>query len=298
MGDGGGNPFTPGGGNPFTPDRGGANGGGPMAGGEASPSAVSGGNTSMPESTKPRQMPGGDSGGMDMGMGGMGADPMGGGGDTNVPQQSAPPMDKAAVLRRITADILVTNPALSTRQAGLLAEEVLARYPKVAAAPRQQQFPIDPDHPLADPNHPYWQYLNQQRTAPGGRGLQAHPQSNYPYIEDAMNKATEWGVNKVREKFQQRKQRNTGDAPPTPEQGSQPPPVPAVAPPAGPWVPPVAPAGAPAATPAPNGFRPAPLPTPAAPAPAPAPSRAQQLRNRVMGPKGRHAASVVYGSED
>ncbi len=282
----------------------------PMAGGQPSPSAV-------PETTKPRQMPSG-------GGGGMGMDPMGG--DTNVPQdgsgsqETSPPSQSnpmAQAARRVmVADILATNPSLGVRQARLLADEalkVMAAAPPVQAPQHQFGNLNDPNNPYSPlhPNHPMNQSY-QQRMGPGGRPLQGNPGSQYPYIEDAMNRAVQWGAGQIKQRMQQRKeQQKPAQAPAAPADQRTPTPegmhVPAVEPSSqGGWVPSVAPSGQQSQTPTPPplGWKPKPMSAPAQqPAPQPAQQRGprhaqpgliQQMRQRLAPPR---QASLVYPSK-
>lgn len=283
------NPFTEEGGNPFSQ----GNAADAAMGGQPNPSAV-------PETTKPRQMPGGDQGGMGgAGMGGP-TDPSAVDGGLGQTTDSNVPQDGGKVAHAVVVtDILRTNPGIGTRKASLLADEVVKRV--TATTPMgNPSSPMgnlnDPRNPASPlhPNHP----MNSQYVAPrgpGGRNLEANPNSQYPFIEDAANRAARWMTHKVKQKVNDFRQRQDDASDADPDQsGEGTPPVPAVAPPAqGPWGTP-APSPAPGSvqTPEPTGWKPRPLPTPGA-VPAQQPSTPGGRHARPSRP-GRHRASLVY----
>lgn len=132
--------------NPFSPA------GNPMSSGESGMSPAGDGNTPMPpmpaakpETTKPRQMPGGATPLPNAPMGGGGgATPLGNapmtGGDTNVPQPNVQTMEahtpsKAmAKVREVRRDIVASNPAMPVTDAHHLAMQVVA-FQFMAKAP-------------------------------------------------------------------------------------------------------------------------------------------------------------------
>jgi hypothetical protein len=91
---------------------------------------------SLPETTKPRQLPEGSGGGFPdpSGMFGEETDPALNGGDIGAGADDLPPADsaKAAKVRAIAADVQATNPGLSPRQCERVARQVVARYYKQA----------------------------------------------------------------------------------------------------------------------------------------------------------------------
>lgn len=92
---------------------------------------------SLPESTKPRQLPEGGGGGFPdpSGMFGEETDPALNGGDIGAGGDDLPPSDsggKEAKVRAIAADVRATNPHLTARQCERVARQVVARYYKQA----------------------------------------------------------------------------------------------------------------------------------------------------------------------
>lgn len=167
------NPFSPEG-NPFSMGDGGPTGGGPTS---VPGGGVTTGPAPVPETTKPRQMPGGASPtGMPVPMGApMGGGAPGGSGpapmpftdpavsgqgqnmQTNTPQPTPP--TQAQAFRRAVAmrdEILVHNPHLRPEQAFFLAKQALR---VMAYDPKNFNDAKNPN----SPNHPtYWQRRNQQ----------------------------------------------------------------------------------------------------------------------------------------
>lgn len=311
--------------NPFSP------GGNPMSSGEPGMAPVGDGNTPMPAAkpmtTKPRQMPGGAPPSVPGGAPGDMQSPLPGGtgGDTNVPQQSEPSQSKAmAKVREVRRDIITANPDLLPKDAHHLAMQVvafqyLAKSPQaipVPAAPgsqtpggmRTQQpqqgrkdfgggyfgdlnNPANPYSPM-HPNHPM--HVDYQR-GNGGGTAPSSPHMNpladaarergyngqYPTLVGGVDKALNYGLDKAQQWFKGKPDPDMTPGASAPVQVH-----PHKQPPA-----------------ARQRVIPAPAPVVNAPAPVKAPKAVQPPRPK--GPKHkapkyqpRHAASLVYLSED
>lgn len=218
--------------NPFSP------GGNPMSSGEPGMSPVGDGNTPMPamppalpQTTKPRQMPGGAPPSMPGGAPGMGGGDMamGGTGDSNVPQQpQASPSKAMAKVRQVRRDIVASNPDVLPADAHRLAMQVVALQFVAAPDVMQQQRLSggyfgdlnDPRNPYSphNPNHPLNQDY-QQGGSGGYRGYSNPASSRNPWAEQARDsgyqgnsptlvggtqKALQFGLNKAMDWFQNR----------------------------------------------------------------------------------------------
>ena len=219
--------------NPFSP------GGNPMSSGESGMAPAGDGNSPMPamppalpQSTKPRQMPGGAPPSMPGGAPGSMQPPAPGGtgGDTNVPQSSPPAEQSKAMakVRQVRRDIVANNPDVLPQDAHHLAMQVVALQFIAAPDVMQQQRQSggyfgdlnDPRNPYSPhhPNHP----LNQDYQQGGSGGYRGYSnpassrnpwaeharetgyQGNSPTLVGGVQKGLDYGLNKALDWFQNR----------------------------------------------------------------------------------------------